>query len=693
MPAWWLFAGLTACRWRLGVGLILVAFCCVGWVGMHRWLTGPDPLAGMHGTELVLAGSSDGRILRIDGPNGGSVALAPTGVVPAGRVTVRGRLEHAAGKRNPGGFDYRGWLARRDVTGRLLVDEVLEHRPAVDVRGRLARVAVRGLGEREGALVQAMTLGVRDELGDLRDVFAAAGLAHVLALSGLHVGVLMVALAMITRPLGRRRYPLMLLVLGSFAVLVGPTPSVVRASAMVGAGLVTMWQGTGRLEPWTAVTLAATATLVWRPAWLFDLSFQLSYLAVIGLLVFTGPTLRLLRADKTPWWHPRTVVLGGATVSLASQAPMVTLLLASFGEIPLLSPLANVVAIPVAAALVPLGFTAAVTGAIWPPLAGLVNLATQPVAWLLIAFAERAASWPALVWGEIGFVDHAGYGVAVCALALHVHGRLRLWRAALVLTSVLALAAIPPELPEIVVLDVGQGDATLVRLPGRIEILIDGGGSPFSDFDTGSQIVLPALRALGVDELELVVATHPDTDHIEGLASVLRGIAVQQLVVGIPARGVPVYDQLIAAARSTDVDVRSVRRGERILVGEATLDVLHPVSKTLGASNEDSVALLFSWRNHPIALFLGDVSMTVERQLAVPPVPLLMVAHHGSRHSTSDELLRAARPTIAVISAGRNTFGHPAPSVLERLEAFSAQIRMTRTEGAVRLFVPDLLRP
>jgi competence protein ComEC len=248
-------------------------------------------------------------------------------------------------------------------------------------------------------------------------------------------------------------------------------------------------------------------------------------------------------------------------------------------------------------------------------------------------------------------------------------------------------------LPEIVALDVGQGDSVLIRLPGRTEVLIDGGGSPFSDFDVGAGIVVPALRALGVDELELVVATHSDTDHLEGLPAVLAAFPVQQLAVGVPAPGVRVWDDLVDAAAATGVPVREVRRGMRIVLGEAVFTVLHPEARTRGATNEDSVGLAFSWRGRPVALFLGDMSTSVETNLAVPPSPLLMVPHHGSRHSTSDALLRAAQPKLAVVSVGRNGYGHPAPAVLERLAAARVEVRTTQSEGYVRISVPDLLRP
>lgn len=692
-PAWWLLGTVAACAWRLAPGTLVVASAWLGWIHMQSWEARPDPLAGRHGSEVVLAGRSDGRVLRVDDPAGARVALAPVDAVPPGRVIVRGELEQAPGKRNPGGFDYRGYLARRGVTGQLYVGEVLEHRANPDVRGRMQRALERGLPGPQAALVAAMTLGVRDDLGDLRDRFAAAGLAHVLALSGLHVGVLVGALALATRRWRRIRTPLLLAALGGFVLLVGPTPSVVRATGMVAGVLIARWRGGGRLEPWPALSLAAVGTLIWNPSWLFEPGFQLSYLAVIGLLVFAPPLLRAVRAERTPWWHPRTLVLGSAAISIASQLPLGSLLMAQFGQVPLLSPLANVAAIPLATVLVPLGFLAAALGAVWSPLAAAVGLAIRPVAWLLLRVADVAAGWPALAWGEVGLAGHATYALAVTALALLAHGRLRLRNAALVAIAASVYGLIPPVLPEIVALDVGQGDSVLIRLPGRTEVLIDGGGSPFSDFDVGAGIVVPALRALGVDELELVVATHPDTDHMEGLTAVLAALPVHRLVVGVPAPGNRAWDELMAAAETRGVAVRQVRRGERISLGEATFSVLHPEARSRGASNEDSVGLAFAWRGAPVALFLGDVSGTVERELAIPASPVLMVPHHGSRRSTSEALLRAARPQIAIVSVGRNGYGHPARSVLERLAAAQVEVRTTQTHGAVRISVPDLLRP
>jgi len=666
---------------------LVVVLVPLGFARYTTWEAQPERLSGLLGQEVTLSGESDGTYLTLDDPAGAKVVLSPRGEVGAGRVTVRGDLARPSDKRNPGGFDYEGYLERRGVEAQLFVDEVLSFEPAaVTFKERLRRGVVAGLSEQNAALMEAMTLGLRDNLDGLRDSFAASGLAHILALSGLNFGVLIATLSFLLRPLGVLRYPVMIAFVVGFVLLVDASPSVLRAGAMAAALLASLWLGAGRLEPWPALSLAALFALLWNPSGLFDLSFQLSYLAVMGMLLFAAPVLRLLRAANLPWWHPKPLLLGTAGVSLAAQALVLPLLAHTFGTVPLLSPLVNVAAIPLATLLVPLGFAAGVLGLVSTPLAELLNALTAPVASGLIRVAETAAPWPSLFWGEVAPVGFLLYGVGALAAALVAQGKLRAWRGLLVVAAAVGSSMLtrpPHPAPEIVYMDVGQGDSSLIRLPGRVEILVDGGGTPFSDFDVGARTVVPALRALGVDELELVVATHADTDHIEGLVSVLKLMPVRGLVIGHAAPDSEVFRALLTAAEGRGVPVMQVRRGEALELGGARLDVLNPPMKPFEEDNDNSVAFVLNWQGMPRALFLGDVSSEVEAALAVPDVDVLMAAHHGSRFSTSEALVAAAQPELAVLSYGRNGYGHPHPDVLARLHG--ARVHHTKREGALRV--------
>jgi competence protein ComEC len=706
--------------------LVMVA---IGYARFDHWLAAPDPLAGLRDRELYLEGVSDGRVLSLSEPAVARVAVSPAGALPPGPVALTGTLRHAESRRNPGGFDYRGYLLRRGVHGLVQVGEIVSSEPRRSLRDRLAAAVTAGLPHETAALMEAMTLGIKGELGDLRDTFAAAGLAHVLALSGLHVGLLLAAAGALLAPLGLLRYPALLALDIGYMLLVGASPSVVRAAVMVAVVLVSLWAGAGRVEPWPALGLAALVTLLARPAWLFDISLQLSYGAVAGILLFALPFAAPLRGTQPmaaplrgtqpmaaplrgtqpmaaplrgtqpmaaplrgtpplPWWHPRVCIAGSLLTSAAAQSLTLPLVASSFGAIPIFSPLVNVVALPLAAVLVPLGFIAGALGLAWRPLAELINGPVALLAGWLIGLAEQGARLPALTWGEVEPVGYLYFVLAATALALAASARLRAWRALLVVALAASVSAATPPAhppPEFLALDVGQGDSFLIRLPGRVEVLVDGGGSPFSDFDVGERVVLPALRALGVDELELVVASHADADHIEGLASVVRGIPVQLLAYGAAEPGRALFDDLMAAASERGVPVRPLLRGERLHLAGATLEVLNPPARSYGSSNDDSVALALYLAGIPRALLLGDISAAVERELAPPEVEILVAPHHGSPGSSSARLVGAARPRHAVVSAGINRYGHPRPLVLERLRAVGAHIHVTRDQGAVRL--------
>jgi competence protein ComEC len=284
-------------------------------------------------------------------------------------------------------------------------------------------------------------------------------------------------------------------------------------------------------------------------------------------------------------------------------------------------------------------------------------------------------------------VGFALYAVGALALTLALHNKLAPWRGLVVVVVAIAGSMVLVERhgSEIVFLDVGQGDGVVVRLPRGATILVDGGGSVWSDFDVGARVVVPALKALGVSRVDLMVATHAHIDHMEGLVSVLERMPVGQLVIGAESDDRAVFQDLIATAQRRGVPIMRVSRGESLVWGEVRLDILNPPQRRYGGVDADSVAFVLSLGGVPRALFLGDLPVEVERDIAFPNVEVLMVPHHGSRHATSEALLRAASPNLAVISYGRNNYGHPHPAVLERLAQQGIPVRETFKEGAVRV--------
>ena len=481
---------------------------------------------------------------------------------------MRGVLTLPPGRRIPGGFDYAFWLKSQGVQTVLAGAVIKASAPETGFRSWFRRGLVSGLPPQEAALMTAIELGDKNALGNqdrnaqdagqngsavangVQNSFTRAGLAHLMALSGQNVALLvgLLTLVFVRTPLGRIglwRYPLMMALLLGFLWLVGLAPSIVRAVAMGELALLGLWLGRGRLDVYGVLSLTALGGLTAQPSWLFDVGFQLSYLAVLALVA-----------------------------TLLAEAATLPVVAGNFHQLPLVGLPANLLAEMIMAALVPLGFLAGLLG----PLGWLANslngLLLDALLWVAGTFGQA----PTLPWGVIAPVGFAAYAVFAVAGALWLRRTVRLWVPALmgllcVLGTALPQRLVPPR--EVMFIDVGQGDSTLIRT-GRLNMLIDGGGTPRGSYDVGAGTVVPALHAVGVFGLDVVVATHADSDHIEGLASVLRLMPVGELWIGQRKQGDPVLTALLNAAAERHVPVREVRRGDSLVSGDVRLNVLWP---------------------------------------------------------------------------------------------------------------------
>ena len=231
--------------------------------------------------------------------------------------------------------------------------------------------------------------------------------------------------------------------------------------------------------------------------------------------------------------------------------------------------------------------------------------------------------------------------------------------------------------------DVGQGDATLVQFPTGESLLIDAGGAS-ARFDSGERIVSPVLWASGVRRLDWLAITHPDLDHIGGAASVSSTFRPRETWEGVPVPGERARSRLMEVSRAW----RQLQANDRLRIGEVTIAVLHPPLpdwERPRVRNEDSLVLLLRYGNVEV-LLTGDIGADTERLLPLDvraPIRVLKVAHHGSRSSSSAALLERYAPHLALISAGRgNPFGHPAPDAVERLRRSGARIFRSDRDGA-----------
>ena len=635
------------------LGLLLV----LGSLLLH-----PDPWRGRLGERAVLEGTLARGILHArEGPIYPRIFPRPGD----GWARLEGRIARPARPRNPGGFDLDGWLRGKGVTAVLEDAKLLAWRPSEGPRRAAGARLAAGLSPPVAGLARALVLGERAALAEA-EAFRRAGLGHLLALSGLHVGFLLGFLLILLYPLGRIRYPLALLVVLGYLALAGPSPSLLRAALMAGAVLLALFWGRGQPGLLAALALALAVQLVLAPWALYDLGFRLSYLAVAGLGLLLPPLFRAIQ----PFPAPLRWVLGGLFATLAAQAAVLPLILDAFGRVSLLSPLANLLALPLAAIFVPLGFLKLLGLGFLAP--GL-ELTGRALLWVAGAFANA----PALPWGAIPASGFWLYYLALLAVLLGLWGKLSRTQAAfLVLLAVLA-ALSPRAFPvlEVWQLDVGEGHATLIRAPGGVEVLLDAG----AEWAAGR--VLRALRALGVDDLDLLVLTHPDRDHAGAVPRILREHPVGALLTG---PHYPEDDPALASARLQGVPHLVAAYGDRVRLGPLTLEVWHPRAQTPPGDNARSLVVRALWRNRAV-LVLGDLPRRFEDGLPDLPADLLVASHHGAENGTGQIVLEKARPRVVLVGVGKNPFGHPSARTLERIRAAGARVHRTDLEGAIRV--------
>ncbi|MDZ7665261.1 MAG: DNA internalization-related competence protein ComEC/Rec2 [Desulfotignum sp.] len=629
---------------------------------------------------------------------------------------------------NPGAFDYRTFLIRQGIFGAVhlnvdKIEKIKDSPPSVwtngiqgleTIRNHFYGFVITRLDHRDGAHVMAaLVTGIKHSMPPkLRDQFARAGTSHLLAISGLHMGILSLIFFfvfyrilwlfpqwMVTARARKIAGLLTLIPLGLYLVFSGFSPSTQRAFVMI-ALFMTAFVIEKQTHPFNTLAGAGIVILLIDPAALFSISFQLSFTAVF--FIISGMTVM----KKYPGFHfpaiPRFVVsISGIT------------LLAGLGTFPLIAGYFNLVSlvqIPANLILVP------VIGFVCLP-AGLVSLMVLPLVpdlavWLLTGAAQLVewctwyVTWltqipfawsyvPVWSWLDI-FMAYLVLGAVLCVLNFKKTAPVM----AAVIIAVMGIygfrawvPAGPPDHLTITILDVGQGNAALIETIENRTILVDGGGfSGSSQFDVGRYVVAPFLWHQGITALDAVILTHPDADHMNGLVFILENFQVGTLVKNTDTSPHDSFERIMAACAQKKIPVFIPGCAKNRMGWENTRLTFFQcdASNPDWDGNDHSVVFKLSWKDFSM-LFPGDIQAVRERSLAETMTDqlssdVLLSPHHGSNSSSTRLFLDRVDPETVVVSCGfNNPYRFPHPEVIHRYEHKNIRVFRTDRHGAVTI--------
>lgn len=558
----------------------------------------------------------------------------------------------------------------------------LRDAPAV-LRNRIQRILEEFIPSDCVAFAKALLLGDTSELTYETDTnLKVSGIRHVVAVSGLHISIFFSILSLVTL---RKRFlsaaagiPLLFL----FAAVAGLTPSVTRACIM--SALMLIAQLTNReYDGPSALAFAVLVMLIFNPYCISSVSFQLSVASVAGILLFApGIQERLtvgLEGKKGRGVAFLRKLAAGVAVTLAAQALAVPLCAYYFGMVSLVGVVTNLLVLWVVSVIFCLLAAVCVLSLLWGKLAAAVGFAAGFLIRYVLFAAKTMAAFPlAAVYTVSPYtVIWLVYVYALIVLCALLGKRLTGAAACCaVLTLCVSLMASWLETTtsdvRFTVLDVGQGQCLLLHSEGRVYMVDCGGDSDSRAADLAAETLL----SQGYSHVDALILTHTDRDHAGGARNFMSRIRTDLLITSADAFDAPADTQVVTAEQ--DMQIRN---------GNTVITVFAPVFS--GESNEMSLCVLFDTEKCDI-LITGDRNAFGERSLLrhsnIPAVDILVAGHHGSKYSSSEELLAAAQPEIVCVSAGAdNAYGHPAPEALERFDKFGCTVYRTDQQGTITI--------
>lgn len=689
----------------LAVGILWFSGYSALYMGPAEELEGLEDLVELELADYPEIASYGARcVVRVPGVRGRAMYYGGYDLMnlkPGDRITAVAKYYSAA---RLGGGDSSYYTAQ-GVFLRLYGDEIVSVEPgdAGSLRylpQRAARWLKRTISDlyspRTAGFITALLTGERDGLDEQSTSdLSEAGLMHMTAVSGLHCGFLIALLSIVVfrrqRLTALLAYPALLF----YMVMVGCTPSVVRSCVMMGLFLLAPLLGREGDAP-TSLSAALLVILLANPFAVASVSLQLSFASVSGLLLVTPKLQAFFRRHQPKHagalWNFFTGTVSASLGVMLLTAPLNAVY---FGTLPLISPVSNLLALWIAPVLFGWALAGTVLCGVFPvlaPLTAVPDLLSRYVLWVAgvlakipghgVVFAGPAVvMWLLLVYTLVG----------ICAVSRDRKRKyvLAFVLAAVCLTAAKALprAAVRGDAMTVVAVDVGQGASTLVHAGGRTA-LVDCGS--LTNPRQAGIAVANAMDTYGWKRLDCVALTHYHADHAGGLAGLLARVKVHELLLPALDSGDQgdLQWEILALAEQYGVEARFVKEPTERFLSGASLTAYPPVTE--GDTNEEGLTILCAAGEFEL-LITGDMNSAAEKKLVeaydLPDIEVLIAGHHGSKYSTSEELLETVWPEVGVLSVGENSFGHPAQEAMGRMAAAGMTLYRTDWQGNILIRV------
>ncbi|MGB2869206.1 MAG: DNA internalization-related competence protein ComEC/Rec2 [Bacteroidota bacterium] len=629
------------------------------------------------------------------------------------RVQLVATVVRIPGQRNPGDFDYGRYCELNDIQGMIVVQapagwKNLERSSAPSLDGWIEscqkefyRILDHLHTPSHASFLKGIILGYRGDISlEVKQSFMDTGTIHILAVSGSNVAV--VALVFYSA-FGLFRLPRKIIVLLTVAGLLfymlvtGSSPSVVRATIM-GIVILCATLFERKADIYNSLSVSAIILILMNTNVLFDPGFQLSFSAVLSIVYFYPLLEQGIKKIPEKYEEIKAIdyTLKLFAVSLAAQIGTIPFTAHYFGRVSLVSVLANLLVVPLSGLNTVIGFAELALAPLGRWLVESYVAVNDFLIWFLLGFVRVAARVPyAFVeTPEYGFLVVAVYYAGTIAVANIDKQLARKWLivGAIVLANVLMAKNLIAgnRVPlRVTALDVGQGDALFVEFPNGKNLLIDAGPMSARE-DAGERYIGPFLRRKGVRSLDVMLVSHPHSDHIGGMGYLLKHVSVRTLVQVDTIPVSQLHREVIETSRMQAVSSRLVKAGVQISPDSgARLYVVNPRSASKVKNlNNASIALKLVYGATSI-LFVGDAEDEAEGEMRLRYASflssdILKAGHHGSKTSSGEEFLKLVRPSMSIVSVGtKNKFHHPSPEVLERMGDCGIKIFRTDKEGAV----------